>query len=515
VPVVSPDEVDDDADSKLVASSKESSTVALKSGSSDVIISDSGQQEAAAAPDGELYPIPLKKKRSLKEVLRTRSRSLTRSLSWKKNKDTKDVDELDDSQTKEQRSISRSRSGPTSHTLKQDTPLAISILHVTTPVTPSMETPVKSTPSSDDATPRPLKKKRSLKDRLLLTRPRSITNESDFTSTLIASPPASSSPLGFAPPRITVNQDTRQVVHDAFLVQSRGVKTLASSPREPQEEASSSSSDEGGAASRYAIPASYSQSTDKPVTRGRSDKTKNPVDYVMEERHWGSKAVRRIRSHQSDAARSRQSQASEATWIPTEEDRYKMASAFIFGEDEFSNLSVASTWTGFTGTTDNGDTSSIVSQSTGIQTGMFSLFTDYTEDTGVTSTKTNETGYTMGSGDTSESSDTNTYSYTEGTSFVSSRITAATDETSLFDLGLDYDEVEDTPIEKHVNHRKRYDFDLEDGTPIIERKDIRRNRKRYEYKKAKKSKNVFLEVISDLRELRTCAITTCLPCQGY
>jgi hypothetical protein len=428
------------------STSKESSTVTLKSGSGGVIL-DSGQQEAATTPDDD--PVPLKKKRNLKEVLRTRSRSLTRSLSRKKNTETNDAYELDDSQTKERRSRSRSQSVSAIHSLKQDTLLAISNEHVP-PVTPPTGT---------------------------------------------ASPPHS-----FGPPRITINEDSRYVVHDAFLVQSRGVKKLAS-PRKPQDE---------DAASRYANPERYSQRTDKPVTREWSD-IHRPAD-VLEERHWGSLAVRRIRSHQSDA-RS-QSQASKSTWIPTEDERYKMASAFIFGEEEFGNLSVASTSmftdeTGFPGTTD-GDTRSIISESTGIDSGMFSGFSDYTEGTGVT-TKTNESGYTTGSGDTSESSDTDT-SYTEGTSFVSSRLTAVTDETSLFDLGLDHDK-EDTPIEKHANYRKWYDLGLEDGTPI--EREVIGSRKRFEYKKPKKSNNVFLEVISDLRELRTFAIATCLPCHGY
>jgi hypothetical protein len=385
--------------------------------------------------------------------------------------------------------------------LKQDTQLAISNEQVT-PMTAHIETP-KSTPC--DATPRPRKQSSFLKDRLLLTRPRSITKESDFQLTSVPTP--ASPPRSFGPPRITITEDPHDAVHDAFLVQSRKVKKLASSHN--LREASSSSSDED-AASRYAIPKSYTPGTDKPDTRGLSDSNKPRVDYVLEERHWGSKAVRRIRSHQSDA-RS-QSQASESTWIPTKEERYKMASAFIFGEEEFSTVSLGSTSmftdeTGFTGTTVD-DTTSFVSESTGIATGVFSGVTEYTDDTGIT-TKTNDTGYRTGAGDRSESSDMDTCSYTEGTSFVSSRMTGATDEMSMFDLGLNDSEY-DTPVEKHAKHRKRYHLGLENGTPV-ERKDIH-SRKAHQYKTPKRSNSVFVEVIADLRELRTFVMMACLPC---
>jgi hypothetical protein len=142
---------------------------------------------------------------------------------------------------------------------------------------------------------------------------------------------------------------------------------------------------------------------------------------------------------------------------------------------------------------------------------VFSGFTDYTEDTEITTTA-NYIGYATGAGDTSESSDVDTYSYTEGTSFVSSRMTGATDETSMFDLGLDDDE-HDTPDDKHAKHCKRYDLGLEDGAPV--RREAIQSRQRYQYKRPKKGSSVFAEVIADLRDLRIFAITACLPCYGH
>jgi hypothetical protein len=167
----------------------------------------------------------------------------------------------------------------------------------------------------------------------------------------------------------------------------------------------------------------------------------------------------------------------------------------ICGEEEADNSSIESPaactdQTGLTGTID-GDTS-IFSESTTVNTSLFTGFTDYSEVTGVTSntsftgytgatiktsftgytgatSRTSATGYTTGSGDTSESSDT-VRSYSDDKSFLSiSTKSHMTKDTSLFDLDMDDSSISIKP----------------------------RPRKSKRGKKPKR-KNFFVEVMSDL-----------------
>ena len=426
--------------------------------------------ESKTPSQSEASPMSPKKKRSFQERLFAKAPSSTKESDFPK--------------TPVQEAISDEHEGPkifksdqTSTTLSQGIlskkkDCLRDQLEISEPQQPSISPVVSAEPKpppQSDVSPLPLKKPRSFQERLV-ARPLSLIKELDFSLT-----PAPKSPRTYGRPRITINDGCQQIVDPPPPLSPPPPSSLPSPPRECP---SSDGDDEG---CRYAIPESYSLQR-SPATRGRSGKPKS--EHVEEEEeHSGNKSV--FSKSWSNLSYSR----SELTWIPTEDDRYKIDSVFIFGDEETDNTTIESKSaytdsTGLTGTTD-GDTSMLSTGFTGTTDGDTSMFTeslftgltDYSEGTGVTSKisftgctgatgKTSATGYTTSSGDTVSS-------YSDDTSFPSmstkSQIPAMSIDTSLFDL------------------------DVDNGRTSI--KERARNPKR---EQKPKKKNFFMEVISDL-----------------
>lgn len=158
---------------------------------------------------------------------------------------------------------------------------------------------------------------------------------------------------------------------------------------------------------------------------------------VMQEKHWGKE----VRSRSRDST----------SWIPTEEERYKIAQAFIYGEEEArDDESTASATTG--ATTEVTEDTGIVSEATG----------EYTNDT-----TSAYTGYSGNESSTTENSISTTKSY----------VTTATGDVSMF--SLDVDESSKSSAERRRRNRKK-------------------SRKRH---LIKSDRNILVEVFSDLRLL--------------
>ena len=306
------------------------------------------------------------------------------------------------------------------------------------------------------------KKKRSFKESLFCRRTRSrslrANKKHDFTS--MESPIQTPTPIDLYFGDTVISQDTSSVasswkdtINSTLNIQSRSVKKLAS-PKPIAQQVSDDdsnpsdnddpflpSADEGSVTmddtsvnteeqSSYSIPRSYFLKHN-PVSWGLSTgpgaANDTSSEEIIQEKHWGKEV--RSRSYGS------------TSWIPTEEERYKIAQAFIFGEEEATDdESVETGVSMFTGTTGltcaTGDTEA--TQVTG----------------GSATTGVSERSYETNETTSAFMGQANGF-YCSGASVSTSRsfVTGATGETSVFsNLGVDE---ESASPQSRGNKRKR------------------------------------------------------------
>lgn len=323
--------------------------------------------------------------------------------------------------------------------------------------------------------PEPLKKERtrSFRDKLFRGRSRSFSLKADrkLDFSLIESPIKSPTPV-VLPYDASVTSESsfgdsqqesqQEDTNNAALgVQSRSVKKLAppkpfaqfpvpnkcpstnpfddNDPYLPVEEAEASGDEETAASdkdtqSSYSIPMSYflKKTSSWGVSSKRPKSVNDEIsedEIVLQERHWGKE----VRSRSRDST----------SWVPTEEERYKIARAFIYGEEEAKDDDESTEVSAFT---------SNVSTATG-------MATEFTGDTGATgeSVPTEVTEYTneTTSAHTGKSDDDSSSS--ESISTTISYVTGATGETSMFSLGVDESSrsTEEVPRRRQPKRKRR------------------------------------------------------------
>ena len=250
-------------------------------------------------------------------------------------------------------------------------------------------------------------------------------------------------------------------VDPAFKIQARATKKLA--PAKPLVADETTTMEKGVPKNRYSVPNS------------------NSYDSSMEDklhRGWGNAARSKSPTELDKKSRS------ESSWIPNERERYAIANAFIFGEEE-DDLSIdtgistgisstytgASTYTGTSAYTDVTESTTYTGASVGTKaTGLSvtSAASVDTADTGAYTVVTEDTGVTTKTGASNDTDDTESTNVTGG--------------TSMFDLALSEDVTEDEP-------------------PRTFTRSPTKSPKRRLRKKPRQRPGIFEEILSDVRLL--------------
>ena len=144
---------------------------------------------------------------------------------------------------------------------------------------------------------------------------------------------------------------------------------------------------------------------------------------MLQERHWGEK----LRPSSRDG--------SSASWVPTDEERYKISQGFVSEKDQAET------------DTEDDDSSGVLSFATGSESTATGLSTFVTRNTGATgeTEETEETNDTT-SAFTGHYTDSR-YDSTSGSESISTNksvVTGTTGDTSMFSLEVDDDSESET-----------------------------------------------------------------------